>query len=165
MYTNLYCTNQHPPQRGGAVSDPVCIGPKWLLAFPIVPVTLGTHLTQNIFSPCCLLNDRRRAAPSFFEIGRLSSLFSCLSLSCLHLLILLLPMSGKVHPNSSPVFSCSVCAGNVPWRGKSVQCCTCFKWVNLKCSLFSFSKFRTLGSSHSWICPLAAYLLFLETAL
>ena len=33
-----------------------------------------------------------------------------------------------------------------------MQCCTCSKWVHLKCSLLSFSRFRTLGSSHSWSC-------------
>ena len=61
-------------------------------------------------------------------------------------------MSGNVHSNSCPVFSCSVCAGNVAWRGRSVQCCTCSNWVHLKCSLLS-SRFSTLGSSHSWSCP------------
>ena len=40
----LPCTNQQPPQRGGAVPDPVWIGSKWLLAFPRVPVTLGTPI-------------------------------------------------------------------------------------------------------------------------
>ena len=59
-------------------------------------------------------------------------------------------MSGNVHPNPCPVFPCSVCAGNVTWRGRSVQCCTCSNWVHLKCSLVSFSRFRTLGSSRSW---------------
>ena len=34
-----------------------------------------------------------------------------------------------------------------------MQCCTCSKWVNLKCSLLSFSRFRILGSSHYWSCP------------
>ena len=55
-----------------------------------------------------------------------------------------------------------MCAGNVTWRGRSVQCCTCFKWVQLKCSLLSFSKFITHGSSHSWSCSPAASLLLLE---
>ena len=36
------CTNQQPPQRGGAVPGPVWVGSKWLLAFPRVPVTPGT---------------------------------------------------------------------------------------------------------------------------
>ena len=36
---------------------------------------------------------------------------------------------------------------------RSVQCCTCSNWVHLKCSLLSFSIFRTLGSSHFWSCP------------
>ena len=83
-----------------------------------------------IFSLCCPLNDRRRAAHSFLKIGRLFSLFllSCPSLALLRLLILLLLlMSGNVHPNLGPIFPCSVCAGNVTWWGKSVQCCTCSK--------------------------------------
>ena len=62
-------------------------------------------------------------------------------------------MSGNVHPNPGPTFPCSVCAGNVTWRGKSEQCCTCSKWVHPRCSQLSFSKFRTLDSSHSWSCP------------
>ena len=38
------------------------------------------------------------------------------------------------------------------WQGRSVQCCTCSKWVHLECSL-SFSRFRALGCSHSWSFP------------
>ena len=122
---------------------------QWLLAFPMVPVTSDTPLTQTIFSPCYPLNDRKRAARSFYKIGRLYSLF-CLSLA--RLLILLLK-SGNVHPNPCSVFPCSVCAENVTWRGRLVQCCNCYKWVDLKCLLLSFSRFRTLDSSHSWSCP------------
>ena len=62
-------------------------------------------------------------------------------------------MSVNVHPNSGPIFPCSMCAGNVTWRGKSVQCCACSKWVHLRCSQLSLSQFRALGSSHSWSCP------------
>ena len=87
----------------------------------------GSQLPQalpslKLFFAVLPLNDRRRAAHSFFEIGRVSSF--CLSLARLRLLILLL-MSGNVHPNPDPVIPCSVCAGNVSWRGRSVQCCTC----------------------------------------
>ena len=119
----------------------------------------GSQLPQTlpfIFSLCCPLNDRRRAAQSFFKIGRLFSLFlfSYPSLALLRLLILLLLlMSGNVHPNPGPIFPCSVCTGNVTWRGKSVQCCACSKWVHLRCSQLSLSQFRALGSSHSWSCP------------
>ena len=108
-----------------------------------------------IFSLCCPLNDRRRAAHSFLKIGRLFSLFlfSFPTLALLRLLILLLLlMSGNVDPNSGPIFPCSVCAGNVTWRSKSVQYCTCSKWVHLRCSQLSLSKFRALGTSHSWSC-------------
>ena len=109
------------------------------------------------FSLCCPLNDCRRAAHSIYKIGRLISLFlfhfSCPTLVLLHLLILLLLlMSGNVHPNPGPIFPCSVCTGNVTWRGKSVQCCTCSKWVHLRCSQLSLSNFRALNSSHSWSC-------------
>ena len=34
-----------------------------------------------------------------------------------------------------------------------MQCCACSKWVHLRCSQLSLSKFRALGSSHSWSCP------------
>ena len=103
---------------------PVWVGSKWLLAFPRVPVTLGTPITQTIFSPCSPLNDRRKVARSLFKIG-LSSLYSYLSLARLFILLLLL-MIGNVHPNPCPVFSYLVFAGNVTWWGRSVQCCTCF---------------------------------------
>ena len=124
-----------------------------VVVLPENPSYPGYPLTQTIFSPFCPLNDRRGAAHSLFNIG-LSSLFFYLSLS--RLLILLL-MSLNVHSNPGPIFSCSVCAENVTWRGRSVQCCTCSKWVYLKCSLLSFSRFRTLGSSHFWSFPLCCF--------
>ena len=39
------------------------------------------------------------------------------------------------------------------WRSRSVQCYPCSKWVHLRCPLPFFSRFKTLDSSHSWICP------------
>ena len=39
-----------------------------------------------------------------------------------------------------------------------MQCCTCSKWVNLKCSLLFFPRFKTLGSSHFPSCPLCCVL-------
>ena len=115
----------------------------------------GSHLSRAlsfIFLLCCSLNDRSRAAHSFFKIGRLFSLFLFSFLALLCPLNLLLLMSGNIHPNPGPIFPCSVCAGNVTWRGKSVLCCTCSKWDHLRCSQLFFSKFRALGSSHSWSC-------------
>ena len=43
-----------------------------------------------------------------------------------------------------------------------MQCCTYSKWVSVTCTLLSFSRFRTLGSSHSWSFPHSASLLLLE---
>ena len=114
------------------------------------PVSPGHSPPTNHFFAVQPLNDHRRVAHDLFKIG-LSFLFSCLSLACLFILLLLL-MSGNVHPNPCPVFPCSVCAANVTWRGRLVQCCTWSNWVHLKCLLLSFSRFRTLGSSHSWSC-------------
>ena len=71
-------------------------------------------------------------------------------------------MRGNVHPNPCPIFSCSACAGNVTWRGRSVQSCTCSNWIYLKCSLLSSSRFRTLGRSHSWSFPPCCVPVFLE---
>ena len=111
------CTNQQPPQRGGAVPDPVWVGSKWLLT------SRESQLPRALlhFLPCCPLNDRSRAARSFFKIGRLSSLFSCPSLARLRILILLLLMSGDVHPNPGPIYPRLECAGDVAWLGRSVQ--------------------------------------------
>ena len=139
----MFCTNQQLPQRGGAVPDPVWVGSNgcWTSRGSQLPWAL-----PFISLLCCC----RRAAHSFLKISRLFSLFSCPSLARLRLLILLLLMSGNVHPNLGPIFPCSVCTGNVTWPGKSVQCCTCSKWVHLRCSQLSLSKFRPLYSSHSW---------------
>ena len=135
--TNSICTNQQPPQRSSAVPDTVWLMSKWLLAFPRVPVTPGTALAQTIFSPCCPLNDRS-AARSFHKIGRLP--FSPHSF----------PTSDERQHSSQPWPRLSLFSvhWNVTWWGRSVQCNICSKWVNLKCSLLSFSKFRSLGSSH-----------------
>ena len=113
--------------------------------------SLGSQLPWAlpfIFSLCCLLNDSRRAAHSFYKIDRLFSLFFSPALLRLLILLLLL-MSSNVHPNPGPIFPCSVCAGNVTWRGKSVQCGACSKWVHLRCSQLSLSKFTalTLGAA------------------
>ena len=117
----------------------------------------GSQLPRALFwNPffAMLPSERPQKCSSFCKISRLSSLFSCLFHARLRLLILvLLLMSGNVHPNPGAIFPCSVRAENATWRGNSVQCCTCSKWVHLRCSLLSLSKFRTLGSSHSWSYP------------
>ena len=62
----------------------------------------------------------------------------------------------------TPIFSWSVCGGNVTWRSWSVYSCTCSKWVHLRSSLISFSRFKILCSSHSRSVLLAASLFLLE---
>ena len=147
-----FCTNQQPPQRGGAVPDHVWVGSKWLLAFPRVPVTHGTPL--HFFALLPPEQPQEGSTQHLQNRSPVCTFSSLLPYSCLLrlLILLLLLMSGNVHPNPGPIFPCSVCAGNVTWRGKSVLCCTCSKWVHLRCLQLSLSKFRALGSSHSWSC-------------
>ena len=124
---------------------------KIAVGLPEGPSYPGHSTHTNHFFAVQPLTHRRRLARSLFKIG-LSSLFSRLSLARLLILLPLLT-SGNIHPKPCPVFPCSVCAGNVTWPGRSVQCCIWSSWVHLKCSLLSFSRFRTLGSSHSWSFP------------
>ena len=91
-------------------------GLKMAVGFPEGPSYPG-H-TPSFYRYAAPLNDCRRAAHSFFKIGRLFSLslFSCHSLARLGLFIsLLLLMSGNVYLNPGPIFPCSVCAGIVTW--------------------------------------------------
>ena len=87
---SVTCTNQQPPQRGGAVPDPVWAGSKWLLAFLRVPVTPGTPLH---FSLCCPLNDRWRAAQHLQNRSPVFTFSSLLPYSC---------PSSSPHSSSSP---------------------------------------------------------------
>ena len=48
-------TIQQPSQRGGAVSDPVWVGSKWLLAFPRAPVTSGTPILSLNYLIVCYI--------------------------------------------------------------------------------------------------------------
>ena len=131
MWSN--CTNQRPLQHGGTVPTAFGLGRNG--CWPSRGFQLSWAL-PFIFLLCCPLNDCRRAAPH------------------LHLLVLLLLLiSSNAYPNPGPIFPCSVYAGNVTWRGNSVQCCTYFKWVHLRCSQLFLSKFRTPVNSHCWRCP------------
>ena len=156
----LNCTSQQPPQGCGAVSNPILVGLKWLLAFLSVQVTLGTPLKQTIFTMCIPLNDCRRVACSLFKIG-VPALFSCLSLARLLILLFLL-MSSNVHPNPCLIFPRSVCAGNVTWWGRSVQCCTCSNWVNLNAHYSPFLDSELLAGVTAGAALPAVSFLFLE---
>ena len=62
-------------------------------------------------------------------------------------------MNDNVYPNPDPNFPCSVYVGNVTWKCRSMQCCTCSKCIHLRCLLLSFSRFNTLRSFYYWSCP------------
>ena len=70
------CTNQQLAQRSGAVSDPVWVCSKWLLAFPKVPVTsaLSSHISffaASLKSVNCFLPSLATLLPvfSFFSFA------------------------------------------------------------------------------------------------
>ena len=123
-----------------------------------VSLSKGPNYPKPYPSFFCRAAPRTNAEVQHRPLKSVACFLPSLARLCLVILLLLL-MSGNVHPNTDPIYPCSVCAGNVTWRGKAVQCCTCSKSVHLRCSLFSLSIFRTLGSSHSWSCPPAASLL------
>ena len=67
-------------------------------------------------------------------------------------LVILLQMSGDVHPNPGPAtkYPCPVCASNVTSRGVSYQCHRCSGWVHAKCSgLLNAAQYRR---SSDWAC-------------
>ena len=108
------------------------------------------HSTSNIFFAVLLSEQpHKRSAQSPYNWSPFSSptTFFPVFLFFLHLL-----MSCNVHPNSGPVFPCSVCAGNVIWWNRSVQQCPCSKSVYLSCSILSCSKFNAPGINHSRSC-------------
>ena len=60
-------------------------------------------------------------------------------------LLLLLQMSGNVHPNPWPAtkYPCPVCTHNVTSRGVIYQCNRCSGWVHAKCSgLLNAAQYR-----------------------
>ena len=61
-------------------------------------------------------------------------------------------MRYNVHPYPDLIFPWPVCA-NVTWKGLSFQCCTCSKWVYLRCTFLFYSDFDSFSSSYFWSCP------------
>ena len=70
LYT--VCTNQQPPRRGGAVPETRLAWVEMAVGLPEGPSYPGHSPSFFAILP---MNDRRRAAYSFFKIGRLFSLF------------------------------------------------------------------------------------------
>ena len=134
--------HQQPPQ-------PLLGWVKMAVGLPKGPSYPRHSPCTTIFLPYCLLNVLQKSSTQLLQ--NRSPVFS-----------LLLPLS---CPPSSPTLDeqqrssqfwshlspFSVC-WNCDLAGRSVQCCTCSKWVHLRCLLLSLFKLRTLGSSYAWSC-------------
>ena len=77
-----------------------------------------------------------------------------LSYSPLLLILMLLFISGDIHPNPGPIDHCSVCSRRVTWGNRLIQCTNCSLWVHLFCSGLSPTDFRKISLGHSWTCPM-----------
>ena len=119
---------------------PVWVGSKWLLAFSRTQLPRALPIHKSFF-----LHAVPRTTAEEQHVA-------CLN-GCSFSLFCLLLISGNVRRNLGPVFSFSMCAANITWRGSSMRCCTSFKWIHLRCTLLSFSIFNNLGSFNSRSCP------------
>ena len=105
-------------------------------------------------------NDRTPISSTFFLTTLFVSPFFhpkpllYLSHSLLILILMLLLISGDIHPNPGPIDPCSVCSRRVTWGNRSIQCTNCFLWVHLSCSGFSPSDFCKISPEHFWTCPI-----------
>ena len=115
---------------------------------------------KPFFRSAAPLNNHRRAAHSFSKIGRLSSPFSCPSWSSHSS-----PSLDERQRSSQPWPHFSLFS--VRWKGDLVGKVSAMLHLLQMgpFKLLSFSKFRTLGGSHSWSFPPAASLLLLEITL
>ena len=121
-----FCTSQHPP-TGWCGPEPIWVEMAvCLFEGPSYP--RYSSFTNHFFT---VLPSKQPQKSSTQPLRNRSTVFSLLpSLSLARLPIFLLLMSGNVYPNLGPIFSCSVCTGNMTWRSRSVQCCTGSKWVH-----------------------------------
>ena len=102
------------------------------------PILLWTTVLL-VFYPCCPMRGHIWTAflnpidcppiSTFFRTTLLSPSFHPKPLLYLYhlslILILMLLISGDIHPNPGPIDSCSVCSHRVTWKNRSVQCTNC----------------------------------------
>ena len=147
-------------------------GLKWLVNSPRVSSSAILPWTTLflVFYPCCRMRghiwiaflnpiERTPISSTFFWTTLLSLSFHpkpflYLSHSPLILILMLLLISGDIHPNPSPIDPCSVCSRRVTWGNRSVQCTNYSLWVHLSCSGLSPADFRKISRGHSWTFPL-----------
>ena len=109
--------------------------------------------------------DRHPISSTFFPTTLLSLFFHpkpllYLSQSLLIFILMLLLISGDIHPNLGPIDLCFFCSRRVTWGNRSVQCTNCYLWVHLSCSGLSPTDFRKISPGNSWtsqMCPSSSH--------
>ena len=108
--------------------------------------------------------DHTPISSTFFLTTLLSPFFHpkpllYLSHSPLILILMLLLISGDIHPNPGSIDPCSACSRRVTWGNRSVQCTNCSLWYTSSALVFlllAFVKFSrdTLGLAQCAHLPL-----------
>ena len=55
--------------------------------------------------------------------------------------------------NQNATDECSICFSMVSYRGWSIQCTICQKWVHGRCSQLSQQQKKKIKPGHNWACP------------
>ena len=126
-----------------------------LIFYPRCP--MRGHIWTALLNPI----DRTPISSTFFLTTSSNPFFHpklllYLSHSPLSLILMLLLISGDIHPNPGPIDPCSVCSRRVTWGKRSVQCPTVL-WVHLSWSGLSPADFRKISPGHSWTCPMCPF--------
>ena len=117
-------------------------------------------MCSHIWTAFLNLIDCTPISSTFFLTTSLSPFFHTkpllyLSHSLLSLILMLI--SGDIHPNPGPIDPCSVCSCRVTWGNTLVRCTNCSLWVHLSCSGLSPTDFRKIFLGHSWTCPMCPF--------
>ena len=113
------------------------------------------HISTAFLNPI----DCTPSSSTFFLTTPLSPFFHLkpflyLLHSPLSLILMLLLISGDIHPNPGPIDTCFIFSRRVTWGNRSVQCTNCSLWVHLSCSGLFPADFRKISPGHSWTCPM-----------
>ena len=125
-------------------------GHRWTAILILTDCSPSSCTNQLLFTTSSTFAQHLLISKSFFFLY----IYSILSLL---LILMLLFISGNIHPNPGSIDSCSICTHGVTWGYRSVQCVNHSLWVHHSCTGLSFSEFQKISPGHSWTCPKCPY--------